>query len=208
MLRSLLIIATSVLLVPTGYAQNAMPDPTGSPETVSEDPTRTVGPLQLVAELSRVTVSWKVQHEMPEFFAIERSENGKIFQTIAVLNNPLARPQFHWVDEAPRRGECFYRIRYSGPEGHALYSATASVVVTGKVTIKFYPNPVDHILIVRSEMPLDVQILDANGKSRITSTRVQGLHTINVSELEKGIYVIRFINKLTNVISQEKLLKN
>lgn len=207
MLRLLLIISAGLLAL-AGTAQNAVPDPSSPSEVVTQDPNRTVGPLQLSAEPFRVTVSWRVQDEMPEYFAIERSENGQTFQTIAVLNNPLARPQFHWIDEAPRRGECFYRIRYGGPEGHTLYSATASVMVTGEVNVKFYPNPVDHILIIRSEMPLDVQIADANGKIRITANRVQGLHTLNVSELEKGIYVIRFINKLTNVISQEKLMKN
>lgn len=78
----------------------------------------------------------------------------------------------------------------------------------GDVTLKFYPNPVDQILIVRSDLPVDVQITDGNGRPRITEARVQGLHTMNVSSLEKGIYIIRFSDKLTNVIFQEKLIKN
>ena len=208
MLRLLLIISAS-LLVLAGYSQNAVPDPVSPSEVVTEDPNRAIGPLQLAADPSRVTVSWKVEDgKMPDFFAIERSENGKTFQTIAVLNTPLPKPLFQWIDEAPRKGECFYRIRYAGQEGQTLYSATASVVVTGRINIKFYPNPVDHILIVRSEMPLDVQIADANGRIRVSSNRPENLHTLNVSGLEKGIYVIRFINKLTNIISQEKLVKN
>ena len=67
-------------------------------------------------------------------------------------------------------------------------------------TFKFYPNPVDHVLIVRSESALDVVIADATGRIRITQSRVQGLHAINVSSLEKGIYLIRFINKHTNLV--------
>jgi hypothetical protein len=57
-------------------------------------------------------------------------------------------------------------------------------------------------------MPIDVQITDGTGKLRITQPKVQGLATINVSSLEKGIYLIRFSNKLTGVMYQEKLLKN
>jgi hypothetical protein len=51
-------------------------------------------------------------------------------------------------------------------------------------------------------------ITDANGRLRVSASRVQGLHTINVASLEKGVYLIRVINKLTNVMSQEKLMKN
>ena len=89
-----------------------------------------------------------------------------------------------------------------------VLNKTVSVAVAGYIDCKFYPNPVDHILIVRSDTPIDVTISDANGKVRVTENRVRGLHTINVSSLEKGIYLIRFSNKLINVISQEKLIKN
>ena len=78
----------------------------------------------------------------------------------------------------------------------------------GYVAFKFYPNPVDHVLIIRSDAPLDVMISDANGRLRISETRVQGLHTINVSSLEKGVYLLRIVNKLTNMLTQEKLMKN
>jgi hypothetical protein len=85
---------------------------------------------------------------------------------------------------------------------------TIPVTIAGYVAFKFYPNPVDHVLIVRTEAPLDLMITDANGRLRLSESHVQGLHTINVSSLEKGVYLIRFINKLTNIMSQEKLIKN
>ena len=80
--------------------------------------------------------------------------------------------------------------------------------IAGDITFKFYPNPVDNVLIIRSETALDIQIIDATGKSRLSQTNVSGLHTINVSTLEKGVYVIRVLNRLSNTVVQDRLLKN
>jgi hypothetical protein len=127
---------------------------------------------------------------------------------ISVLSNLEPQKIFQWTDDVPRKGRSFYRIRYSFNNGDSLYSKTIPVVIAGYTAFKFYPNPVDHVLIIRTEAPLDVTISDANGRLRLSESRVQGLHTINVSSLERGVYLIRVINKLTNVMSQEKLMKN
>ena len=81
-------------------------------------------------------------------------------------------------------------------------------MIVGDISFRFYPNPVDNILIVRSEGALDVQVLDAAGKVRVSQSRLQGIQTINVSTLEKGIYYLRINNRSTGVVTQEKLLKN
>ena len=80
--------------------------------------------------------------------------------------------------------------------------------IAGDISFKFYPNPVDNILIIRSENILDVQIIDAGGKLRISQANVQGLQTINVSSLETGVYVLRLHNRSANTIVQDRLLKN
>lgn len=190
-------------------AQQTMPDWSGPSELVVEDPNKTVTDLvPSVTDKNKVSISWRVSGDLPKFFAIERSIDGKIFEVIAVLSNLEKQGFFQWMDDAPKRGRNFYRLRYASAEADSLYSRTVAASVSADLPIKFYPNPVDQILIVRSEMPIDVQITDATGKLRITQAKVQGLATINVSSLEKGIYLIRFSNKLTGVMYQEKLLKN
>ncbi len=150
----------------------------------------------------------QIHGELPDFFTIERSENGRSYEPVTVMNNLVKRDQHQWTDDAPKKGRSFYRIKYSFGQGPELFSSTVTVAIAGYTDYKFYPNPVDHILIVRSDTPIDVQISDANGKIRISESRVRGIHTINVSSLEKGIYLIRFSSKLTNVMSQDKLIKN
>ena len=155
----------------------------------------------------RVHLTWKVSNrELADFFAVERSVNGKDFEMIEVLKS-MPENQFELVDESPLPGRSYYRIRTS-VKGKPVYSMTLIVHAGGELPYKFYPNPTDNILIVRSDIPLDVQIADASGTVRISQPKVQGLQTINVSTLEKGIYMIRFSNKLSNTVSIEKLFKN
>lgn len=208
MLKALLYVYVSLLSF-YGLAQNPATEWTGPSEAVAEDSNHVITHIECsVTDNSGILLTWKLGNRVPEFFVIERSDNGKSFEVVTVLNNLGIRSIYQWADEAPKKGKSFYRIRYSFAGGQPLYSATVSYYIAGYTSFKFYPNPVDHILIVRSDTPIDVQITDGNGKTRIAETRVQGLHTINVSSLEKGIYLIRFSNKLTNVISQEKLIKN
>lgn len=208
MLKVLLYVYVSLLALET-YSQPTLTEVTGPTDLVIEDPNRTIADLNSeVYENGKVTLTWNVNGELPDFFAMERSDNGKNYEVVGVLNNVIRLNTYQWADDVPKKGKSFYRIRYSYKHGKPLYSKTISVSIAGYIAFKFYPNPVDHILIVRSEAPIDVQIIDATGKARITQPRVQGLCTINVSALEKGVYLIRFSNKLTNIMSQEKLIKN
>jgi hypothetical protein len=208
MLKILLSVYVSFFTL-VSFAQQSQPGWSGPSDLVVEDPLKVVSDLNsTITDKDRVILTWKVNGEMPDFFAIERSDNGKTYEVLGVMNNQSRQTIFQWTDDSPKKGKSFYRIRYSFKEGIPLYSKTHPVSIAGYIAFKFYPNPVDHILIVRSEAPIDVQISDATGKVRIAQPRVQGLYTINVSSLEKGVYLIRFSNKLTNVMSQEKLVKN
>lgn len=209
MFRTLLYICMSVLTL-SAYTQSApLPEVTAPSEVVAEDPNKTISDLKSsITDKSKLSLAWSVNGDLPDFFVIERSENGKTFEVVTVINNLEKKPSYHWTDDAPKKGRSFYRIKYSFGQGPDLYSSTVNVAFSGYIDFKFYPNPVDHILIVRSDNPIDVHISDATGKVRITETRVRGIHTINVASLEKGIYLIRFSSKLTNMVTQEKLIKN
>jgi hypothetical protein len=208
MLKVLLYAYVS-LLAHACYSQDTLAEWSSPGELVVEDPSRTVSDISASnLDRGKLQLTWKLAGDAPQFFSIERSNDGKNFETVGVINKLGVQKTFQWIDEAPKNGRSFYRLRYSFREGESLYSKTLSASITAPPTYKFYPNPVDHVLIVRSDTPIDVQISDATGKIRITQPRVQGIHTINVSSLEKGIYLIRFSNKLTSVMFQEKLIKN
>jgi hypothetical protein len=162
-----------------------------------------------VRENSKVILNWKQPADTSfEFAVVERSQGGQDFEMVAVLKRPDMRAENEWIDDAPAKGRSLYRIRFSGRNGMPLYSKAVPAMIAGDISFRFYPNPVDNILIIRSENILDIQIVDAVGKPRISHNRLQGLETINVSNLEKGIYFLRVNNRSTGMIIQEKLLKN
>lgn len=174
------------------------------------DTTSIIADLSLsIRENSKIILSWKQPADTGfEFAVVERSSGGRDFEVVAVLKRTDMRPENEWVDDAPAKGRSMYRIRFSGKSGQPLYSKAVPALIAGDISLRFYPNPVDNILIIRSESILDIQIVDAVGKQRISQSRLQGLQTINVTALEKGIYFLRINNRSTGVITQEKLLKN
>lgn len=160
-----------------------------------------------IREKTKVHLEWKVTDiKMVDFFTIERSSNGRDFEMVEVFKS-LSRNKFELLDESPIPGRSFYRIRTS-VKGSPVFSKTVLVYTGNQTPYKFYPNPADNLLIIRSDVPVDVQIADASGEVRISQAKVLGLQTLNISSLEKGIYMIRFTNKASNTIAMEKLFKN
>ncbi|MBL0135205.1 MAG: T9SS type A sorting domain-containing protein [Chitinophagaceae bacterium] len=160
-----------------------------------------------VKDNSKVKISWKPGTIRSEFYSIERSVNGAAFETIGVIKQ-TSEAVIDWQDELPVAGKDQYRIRCTLGDGSQRYSATTSAIIAGNISFRFYPNPVDNVLIVRSENPVDIVIIDGNGKTRISQNQLSGLQMINVSSLEKGIYLIRVYNRYLNTQIQDRLVKN
>ena len=163
-----------------------------------------------VFENSKVILNWKQPKDTTFTFAsIERSNGGREFEVVAVIKQSDIKPENEWIDDAPARGRSLYRVRFSGKDGfQQAFSKSKEALVAGDISFRFYPNPVDNILIVRSEAVADIQILDATGKPRMSINNLQGLQTLNVTTLEKGIYFLRINNHTTGLLTQEKLMKN
>jgi hypothetical protein len=165
--------------------------------------------VSAIKDNAKVILNWRmVNSTAAEFVAVERSCNGRDFETVAVLKQSANGIWYEWIDDAPAKGRNLYRIRFAGKQGATQYSKTVPAIIAGDISFRFYPNPVDNILIIRSEFPLDIQIMDGNGKVRITQNKLQGLQTLHVASLEKGMYLLRINNLTTGVVSLERLIKN
>lgn len=159
-------------------------------------------------EKTRVTLSWKSTDSLVGgFYSIERKSNEKDFEVVGVIRHDSAFARYGWVDEAAIPGRNAYKIFAVNPEGERNLVASGLAVVQGNEAIRFYPNPVDNVLIIRTGFAVEAMILDAQGLVRIPAFKVNGLYTLNVSALEPGIYFLRFINKITNLVTQERLVK-
>ena len=154
----------------------------------------------------KVSLHWQTNALLSEsFFVVERSINGTDFSAIGVIKNN-APGAYEFIDDAPQKGRMYYRVKITAGQSFA-YSSVVSAVLLGDVSCKFYPNPVDKALIIRSEWPVDLQIADKFGKPLLSSRLPAGLKIVDVSALEPGIYVITLFQKDANRLVTEKLIK-
>lgn len=160
-------------------------------------------------EQGKVHIRW-TSSELPgiEYFAIERSSNDKGFEVVGLIKYNPGKPWGEWIDEGPHPGKNVYRIKVVYSSGPQTFTLPVTAMLSGDLSFKFYPNPVDNMLILRSNSPYEIQIIDGYGQFRLPVIKLNGLQTLNVSSLEKGIYFLRIQNKLTNIVTQERIMKN
>jgi hypothetical protein len=141
------------------------------------------------------------------FFSIERSHNGTDYEVIGVIKNIITEDGFlEFTDDAPFRGKIYYRVKFTSDK-QVFFSEAFFTSISEDIYCKFYPNPVDKMLIVRSDLPVDIQINDAWGKSFILTKLEAGLRILDVSALPTGVYVITLQQKDSNKLVTERLVK-
>jgi hypothetical protein len=143
-----------------------------------------------------------------DYFIVERSYDGITYETVGALKIEANSTQYAHTDSSALNGTDYYRIKYSGKTGRQAYSKTVVVTLSADVDFKFYPNPVDKLLIIRTGHNIDIQISDAVGTVRFNKELEPGLQVLNVSALEKGSYILRIADKQSNRVVSEHLLKN
>jgi hypothetical protein len=143
-----------------------------------------------------------------DYFVIERSPDEMHYETIGVVKATPGTRHYSMIDGAAPNGSDFYRIKYTVQTGAAVYSKTRQLSLSGAVDFKFYPNPVDKLFIVRTEHNIDLQVIDAAGAVRLSKRLQAGIQVINVSTLEKGVYILRVTDKESNRAISHQLLKN
>jgi hypothetical protein len=160
-------------------------------------------------ESNRIKLQWELPAlETDNYFRVERSRTGKDFEVMAVIKGKIGESNFEFTDERPGTSNNFYRVKTSLGDGNDVYS---EVVATGVSPVKFcsyYPNPVERFLIMRTESRVEITISDGQGNIRINKKMNPGVEVLDVSSLEKGLYIIRLYQKESNRVIIDKLLRS
>ncbi len=163
----------------------------------------------VVKDHNRVLIQWNAANmEEGDYFVVEHSNDGNHYETVGALKAVSNTPQYELTDNAPFSGSNFYRIKYAGKIGEPGYSKALQVILSQNTAFKFYPNPVDKLLIIQTDHPVSIQILNSLGTVRISKQLQPGVQVINVSTLDKGNYLLRVTDKESNRDMIEQLLKN
>jgi len=144
-----------------------------------------------------------------DFFIVEKSVDALHFEMLSAMDASVGLDSvYSLVDNAVGSGTVYYRIRISGKDGQEHISKTVNLRALPSADFRFYPNPVDKLLIIRSAHPLTVQVMDGFGAIWFTQDVESGMQIINVSTLQKGNYILKATDKTTNTVISEQLVKN
>lgn len=204
-----LLLLTAPLLLFSQVDAEVVPPDTATAPVLSSPFTS----FQAQSRDNKIFIQWEVGKDSAyitsaAYFTIERSAEGKTYETIGILKAIETSIKYEFADEFPSRGQAYYRVRCTAKNGTELYSQPVTVMLPGATFFRFYPNPADKLLIIRSEGPVELLIADGFGKQRISKSLSAGPQVIDVSFLEKGIYIIRITDKATGRQQFDKFLKN
>ena len=160
-------------------------------------------------EANRVVLKWDTDSATDgDYFVIERGSDETHYETIGVVRASAGTDHYEITDGTAPNGSDYYRIKFTSRTGSPVYSKAMQLSLSGTVDFKFYPNPVDKLFIVRTEHTIDLQVIDAAGAVRLSKRLQAGIQVINVSSLEKGVYVLRVTDKESNRAASQQLVKN
>jgi hypothetical protein len=158
---------------------------------------------------SRIVLRWQSKNAAAgDYFIIERSNDGNLYETIGAIKNVPANNQYEIADNTSASGNNFYRIKYVGKAGQVVYSQRLQVNMPGKVAVKFYPNPVDKLLIIETDHKVELQLINALGEIKLNTQLHPGLQVIDVSTLERGTYILHISDQDHNRNILQQLVKN
>jgi len=146
-------------------------------------------------------ISWTTSEEVNNnYFTIERSQNARNWVEVANILSKSGRNQglldYEFSDLIHNRKQFFYRIKQTDFNGNFTYSKILTIEADLKnKDILIFPNPVTDFLNIEGAKD-DFIIYDISSRPIFTHTnlRDRGIVGIDLSELEAGIYYIRFKN--------------
>ncbi len=150
-------------------------------------------------------LTWTTSSEInSSHFEIESSTDGRSFEYIGMIKaaGSSADELTYQFNDNDARGTVYYRLKQVDLDGTFEYSETLTIQrKSGIENIHLFPNPTSDRMNIRIENPdvlVDVEILDASGKSVLSMMNIQGNESFDVSSWVPGIYfmVIRDNEKI------------
>lgn len=168
----------------------------------------------------KVKLEWSTLTEINnDYFTIEKSSDAVEFESVDVVagaGNSSLLLTYELLDNNPLPGINYYRLKQTDYDGKESYSKI--VAIEASITfsiINVFPVPskkkINYELYSASDKKLLVEVSDLLGTVLITDTKLlsegNNLLSLNVSELPKGLYTIKFINKENGLIEFSKIIK-
>lgn len=150
------------------------------------------------AENRKVNLTWKTASELNcKYFNIERSSDGKSFETIGKINgngNSHSVLNYAFIDETPNYGQInYYRLREYDFDNTSKFSNMVAIAATGEMNVFVNAYPVPSNKSITIELNADNKsssLLLYNSQGEVVYTNsFNGLSKIEITNLVPGNYI-------------------
>lgn len=157
---------------------------------------------------NQTLLDWKTGRETDtKDFVIEHSINGRAWNVIgnkpaSGTSNTIQTYQFTHV--TPANGINYYRLLQRDINGQAAYSKTVTVLMKAQSgAVLVYPNPVTNgQLNLQTAESGFIQLYNSMGVLVLQQQVKAGTQQINVSQLAKGFYSLRYKTEIIKILIQ------
>lgn len=128
-------------------------------------------------------------------FLVQHSRNGSDWTTIgevAAAGSSSSERSYQYIHQSPQKGQNYYRILQTDMDGRSGISVVKSVITPSISGIQVLVNPVQEgkLQIQVSDGPQSVQLYNVQGQMLLRQQLMPGSHSIDVSGLTAGQYIL------------------
>ncbi len=141
---------------------------------------------------NRAAIYWKVNETGVKKYEVEKSTDGRNYFSIAWLGSMGdGIHSYEYADTTALQGTVYYRILQTDMDGRSSYSTIIRLSAQTRQTITMYPNPFTDGVIIISNQPQPIQVMNING-AVITSIQLKkGANYVQLNQLAGGIYILK-----------------
>lgn len=165
--------------------------------------------FKVVENNGNAHLNWKTTDEVnTSHFVVEHSSNGRDFSNIGNVKafNSDGVHEYQFRDAISGEGTHFYRLQMVDVDGSHTYSSVQKITVSKAIGIGAYPNPaVQNVTLTGVESGGTLQMFTAEGKLVGQWNAAGNTHSITLSNVTKGLYIIRYQHK--GRVQQLKFIK-
>lgn len=158
-------------------------------------------------EASAVMISWHNAAETPgSQYQVERSQNGKTFETIATVAASGKENRYTYGDRNYKAGDNYYRLTLVDRDGTTTVSKVKQIFIKAANLVEVYPNPASGTVKLSGLTVEDVvNIYNATGVQVRSVKATQAIQVLDLADLPGGNYTIRVVHT-GKTIATEKLV--